>query len=52
MYEYNVDELSLLVEKAAYMQEEVTEADKKKAVEIYQHVKELLKQRKAQKMKS
>ncbi len=52
MYELNVDELSLLVEKAAYMQEEVTEADKEKAVEIYQHVKELLNQRKAQKMKS
>lgn len=51
IYELNVDELSLLVEKAAYMQEEVTEADKEKAVEIYLAVKEFLKQRKNQKIK-
>jgi stalled ribosome rescue protein Dom34 len=51
IYGLNVDELSLLVEKAAYMQEEVTEADKKKAVEIYLVVKEFLKQRKNQKIK-
>lgn len=51
IYGLNVDELSLLVEKAAYMQEEVTEADKEKAVEIYLAVKEFLKQRKNQKIK-
>ncbi len=51
IYELNVDELSLLVEKAAYMQEEVTEADKKRAVEIYLGIKEFLKQRKNQKIK-
>lgn len=52
IYEYSVDELGFLVEKAAYMQEEVTEADKRRAVEIYRQVKEFLKQRKVQKNKS
>ena len=49
IYEYNVDELSLLVEKAAYMREEVTLADKRKAVEIYLAVKGLLQQKRHKK---
>lgn len=45
-YDYDICELSLLVEKAAYRMEEVSEADKQKATEIYQNVREYLKQRK------
>lgn len=51
IYEDDICELSLLVEKAAYMQDDVTEEDKQKALEIYEKVRELLKQKKRKKNK-
>ncbi len=49
MIGYDISELTYLVERAVYAQQTLGDADKAKAQEVYQGVKEIMKQQKKQK---